>query len=276
MSFVEIRSMTQLYALLKPDNFLQKTYKNSLTILQEEGFSLLNYKILKVNDELLMHMYAYDFSADLDFYSFNNKLFDFAPAIALILKKTGITQESFSIQKGSAIPEWITDKSCFRSKMQAQTRIFNRIHIPKTSDQAYTERTFVFGVDNIITSDSLLDEIKYSGYCETLKSPFQVWKYIKYRIACALNVPLDLKEFLKHSMQSDIKQENSLWQKLLSDKSDIIDQQIISLIVKMNEKSLNHLVYNLDYFWNCLELKHIFVSSEEKYYLSGYFLYPTK
>lgn len=270
--------MTKLYALLKPDNFLQESYQKSLRVLREDGFGVLNYRILKVNSDLLAQMYIKDFSPNLDFYSFNNQLFDFAPAIALILEKDGMKQEDFCALKGSAIPEWIKDKNHLRYKMKAQTRIFNRIHIPQTTKQAYIESNIVFG-DNreqVGGYKKLLIELKNSRYCKRLVSPHMLWCIIKYRIACMLQASDLLKNMLKERCLFRDETEIILWEIMAHTRTDIIERQIIRMIMKLNNQNLACSVYNLDYFWHCLELKRIFVSKIERYYLNGYFLYPTR
>ncbi len=272
---MEIRSqMNTVYALLKPDNFLQNTLFQSVDILQKYGYNIIDYKIIRVSDELSAKMYAEDFNPTLDFYTFNKRLFHLAPAVAMILN-TDTEQEIFARQKGAAIPLWITDTSKLRYQMGAQSRLFNRIHIPQTTQQATTEQLLTFGIypkyDK--TLKHLKSEVQKCGYMNVLPAPDKLWEHVQWRVIYAL--PSYSPKNILRPLSSFHKKQVSMWTTMASLTPDPIFQHIIEIIINFSENHKKRLLYQLDYLWTCLALKHIFVSDIEKYHLTAYFIYPT-
>lgn len=276
--------INSVYALLKPDNFIQNTCKQSLHVLKGMGLELINYKIFKADSDILSEMYAKDFEKTLDFYTFNNRLFEFGPCIAMVFKTNTYTQESFSRMKGSAIPQRITDDTKIRKLMDAQTRIFNRIHIPLTFAQAQLEQSKIFKADFAKTRsyDMLTTELINCKYLQEFSNPTSLLTSVKFRILFAFEKRFSKKgQFLLSTWQqllthqNDFDLENNCLKELSSLTDDIIIRQVIDILQMMNKKTLTRPLYIMDYFWQCLSDLKIYISELERYYLTTYFIYPT-
>ena len=163
------------FLLCKSDVFLRTLLPQFLTFLEDNNFSIKDYLVGRVTESHFRLMYTTHFRCDVDDWHHNQKIYDFGPALGLLLKNDSAisTLQSLIQLKGSALPKDRNPNS-IRYLFGSKSRLFNLIHVPDTNEQSDKETLSWFGgckfEDNSsqfpITKEEILHEINQHGYQE--------------------------------------------------------------------------------------------------------------
>jgi nucleoside diphosphate kinase len=282
------------FTLLKPDIFYRNLLPELLSHLEQHQFQIVDFLSGKVTDAHYRLMYSHHFRWDLDDWHHNKKLFDFGPALGLLLySKQGIDATQFLNQiKGSALPKDRKPDS-LRALLQSKSRIFNLLHVPDQMELAQKEAFHWFGSHrenfvSFVSKEDVIAEMQMCGYCrfENL-DPEYVFIKSKLRLFHSLKKRTQALELQLHQMQhfydrwanqvlqnpdctgiegtllpAHQKEEKirlaQLKQSIPSDQPEL--SNAISMILEIETHSLN-------FFW-ILEEWNVFLCDLEKYLIA--------
>lgn len=163
------------FLLCKPDVFLRTLLPQFLTFLKDNDFTIKNYLVGRLIESHFRLMYTTHFRCDVDDWYHNQKIYDFGPALGLLIKNDSATStlQSLIQLKGSALPKDRKPNS-IRHLFGSKSRLFNLIHVPDTNEQSNKETLSWFGSCKFedsssqlpITKEEILHEINQHGYQE--------------------------------------------------------------------------------------------------------------
>lgn len=189
-----------VFLLCKPDLFLRAMLPQFLAYLEDNQFFVKKYLIGKVSDLHFRLMYTTHFRSDVDDWHHNRKIYEFGPALGLLVENRTLEASSFSHSgnfawkqsdeehfntnfnssastlqklgelKGSALPKERNPNS-IRYLFQSKSRLFNLIHIADNLEQSEKEAFNWFGSQECVnqsqpgsSSGEILAEVDKHGY----------------------------------------------------------------------------------------------------------------
>ena len=160
------------FILCKPDLFLRGLLPKFLTSLEEQNFFIKEFFCGKVTSNHFRLMYTAHFRYDVDDWQHNQKLYEFGPALGLLLSNSTTTSPLSALNslKGAALPSERKIDS-LRYLFGSKSRLFNLLHVPDQIEHSYTEALHWFGVNKWeegssypISKKEVLNEIEQNGY----------------------------------------------------------------------------------------------------------------
>lgn len=113
-----------------------------MKILEEAELKLLSFRIgaMSLDTYRLMHR---DFDWRLDSWSFNYRMYEFGPAIGLLLLapeqwQTSAVQHELNRMKGATLVEELKEGT-IRERLAASNRLFNIVHVADSPETAFAE-----------------------------------------------------------------------------------------------------------------------------------------
>jgi nucleoside diphosphate kinase len=272
-------SLNKCYLLLKPDVFIENKIKAIFHYFESRKFVIYNFRFGKCSKEHYFLMYHKKFFPEKDFWELNYKFFDFSPCLGLIIGSHNQNlYQYFKKNKGHTLLK-LQKTTDLRRKFNAQSRLFNVIHVPDSLLACERESKLWFESPNPFSSlqsfsyKSILNEYNEHKYSETTDQK---------------NVFNSLKKRLFHSIKKGLEGKKINLKMCSLDKVSFIDfsknykhiipnyffNSLYSLkkienFLKKNDKSLSL----FQYFISLLDKHNVFYSQLEKHVVEVYFTY---
>ena len=199
------------FALLKPDAVLRQIEGETLDILEELGFRIIDFRIGRFTGDAFNRAYAPGFRWDLDFWHHNQKAYDYGPVVGLLLstKQTSFgncenAQTFLSSQKGNALPRY-QESHTIRARCRATNRVFNVVHIPDTLEAGAMEASIWFGKSLPEVLKAKSNDAKFENRRNDLQAEILRHGYFEHRRCDGELVYYLIKLRLLHSIE---KQSN--------------------------------------------------------------------
>ncbi len=166
------KSRPLVFVLLKPDVFYRNLLSDLLSYLESHHFYVIEFFSGRVNESHYHLMYSHSFCWDVDDWNHNRRLFDFGPALGLVLHSDQSIDAIHYLNevKGSALPKERKLES-LRALFQSKSRIFNLFHVPNGAEQAKKEGMHWFDwkkwkeSSQVISKEVVIEEMQMCGYC---------------------------------------------------------------------------------------------------------------
>ncbi|MGB7127523.1 MAG: nucleoside-diphosphate kinase [Candidatus Rhabdochlamydia sp.] len=165
--------MTDRFAFIifKPDVFCRRVLSELLDCLEQAQFQIVEFLSGKMSDSQYKLMYSHNFRWDLDDWHHNKKIFEFGPALGLLIYcQRPINALTFLNEiKGAAVPK-NRNPNTWRAHFQSKSRVFNLLHIPDQLNQAKKEALHWFGAEKwgrsqCISKQAVIREMDFCDYC---------------------------------------------------------------------------------------------------------------
>ncbi len=176
------------FILCKPDFLLRGLLHKFLSYLEEKDFYICEFLCARVTPDHFRLMYTNHFRYDVDDWHHNQKLYDFGPALGLLLVNYKVTSalEKLNQLKGAALPKNRTTDS-IRYLFGSKSRLLNLLHVPDQLEQSYKESRNWFSLNkwkdqsHHISKEEVLKEIHKNGYYSN-ESLDPEYTYLKAKI----------------------------------------------------------------------------------------------
>jgi nucleoside diphosphate kinase len=207
--------LPKAFILCKPDLFLRGLIPQFLTFVEAKGFTVQEFYCGKVNPKHFQLMYSTTFRYDVDDWQHNQRLYEFGPALGLLLNRSDDEPALTSLKhlKGAALPNERAANS-LRYLLGSKSRVFNLLHVPDREEECYEQALHWFGVDKwvdgscSIHKEEIFRSIDASGYL-TLNSFDPEYIFLKAKIR--LMHSFQKRTFVSSSFQSQIRELSNFY-----------------------------------------------------------------
>ena len=241
---------------LKPDCLGRGLSGDAVRLLGEHGFRVAAFRVGAPTRDLLWLMHGRSLDWTVDDWFHNIRLYEFGPALTLLLHSDGdagatSAQQRLSAIKGGALPS-LFGRGTLRRMLGARTRIFNLVHCADHIEEALAEALCCFDPSVIASAADAADGLEareitseiaahaYGGGLECeLGALWTAWQH-RIRHSC------------RHSPAAEAVAAESLVARLGAPDAGILDLKALLML---------------------MERLHVYSSPVERYVFESHFLY---